>query len=500
MTRWAALGCCLAALEVNAGPALLTDWQKQFLADAQAPAAAASKLAEQFLLQEMRTPAFRAQLLMQGWGSWKIAFKSAEELLEDIRASLHSSEFVFSFGLDKASAKLHPGQPDWSIKSIDEFGHIPTLWELKVDGKAPSIPQAQWELVDAEETGLYRQQNFKKPADPTMEEAALRPGYVSGNLVRFDGGIFQYGVYAPVYRQSVLKERSVVIGHDGGGWESVCNKTASKLNNHWWAPAVKYIAPCDGIFAGGEKGKVTFATMDNLMHAFYANTRVFKIFGEGLARRVYQMLVPGAKMHLLEDNMYLEAALFGPARAEDLKVMVASFPNIFGTQDADDLRDFCKRHKLPLAWALDGGSMRETFAQDHPLKWLPDSPFAHWEVNGDRLLDPSSWEFVNIDAPSGVDAAWSEVEKKVRAARKVVSNGKPALSSSSLGKWWSNLKVAGGTVHGLNGGDCADDIDLCFGISGDAKGTCICREMNSTGLPKVVAQQIPVAAAATIVV
>jgi len=440
------------AKQVEAGNPLLTDFQAQLLKDSQAPAVEASQKAEEELLKEFRSPFFRAK-----------------ELLEDLRAALHSSEFLFGFGLDAASAKLHPGQPDWNIAGIDEYGHIPTLWELKVDGKADALPLSQWKLVDDEETGLYRQQPFIKHATPTKTEAALRPGYVSGNLVRFDAGIFEYGVNAPVWRQSAMKERALVIGLDGGGWETVCNST-SNMNKAF--RLLKRFVSCKAMLAGG-KDEVIFATMDHLMHAFVANTKTMGIFGEGLARRMYQLLVPGATMHPLENSMYLEAAFFGPARMQDMKLWVASFPDIFGTPDGDALVEFCKRHRLPLAWALGGAQLRKDLDKSHILDWLPDEPFVHWPVNGDRLLDPSSWAFVGVKVP-GVAAAWASVDATVRKVRKEKTAD---ISSSTLTSWWKTLKSAGGVVQGLRGRDCADQVDLCFGTSGDVRtsGQCLCR-------------------------
>jgi len=416
------------------------------------------------------------ELALQGMEAKPLLFKSAAELLEDLKDALHSLEFLFSFGLDAASAALHPGQPDWDLAGIDHHGHIPTLWELKVDGKAKALPEAQWQLVDAEETGLYRQPLFAKAADPNMTEAALRPSYVSGNLAHLDAGIWEFGVYAPVYRQSVLKERAVVTGVDGGGWTTVCNSSSGSMNRVFkW---LKYAVDCDAIYAGGNasKGEVVFGTMDNLLHSFYANTKTFGVFGETLARRMYQFMIPGASMHPLEDNMYLEAVLFGPARMQDMKLFVASFPDVFGTPEADELREFCKRHGVPLAWAFGGGKLRKEMdmsgSLSHRVMWLPHEPFVEWPVNGERLLDPSSWVATHSQAPAGISSVWASIEaeaKKIREENPSGLEGAPYFTS-----WWTSLKASGGVVRQLKGKDCASQLDLCFGTS--ASGECVCRQ------------------------
>jgi len=462
-------------------PPLLTPSQAKFIADAQVAAAQASQDAEKELLEAFNSPRFRLQLLAQGRGALGLVFKPASELLEMLKDALHSLEFLFSFGLDPQSAKLHPGQPAWSLKGIDDFGHIPTLWELKVAGEAKALPPAQWKLVDAEETGLYHQPEFAKPADPNMTEAANRPSYISGNLVKFDAGIWEFGVFAPVYRQSALKERAVVASQDGGAWETVCNASAAKMNVGF--RIFKYIMPCNAIFAGGPKPNMIFGTVDHLLHTFRSSTKIFGIMGEDLARRTYQLLSPDATMHPLEDNMYMEAVFFGPARTEDLKLFVASFPDVYGTPQADELRAFCKRHGLPLAWAMGGGKMRRDLDKRHHFMWLPYEPLVHWQASGDRLLDVSSWDVVNAQAPPGAAAKWAAVDAE---AKKVRPLGTEHLDHKNFASWWSKLKEAGGTVHQLRGKDCATKVDLCFGTSGDTNtaGQCLCRQFPGSAAPE----------------
>lgn len=472
--------CCVLAGVVFAQDPLLTPEQVKFLTDAQATAVEASKNTEAELLKEFDSLSFRLGLLAEGRGGLSLAFKSALELLAELKSALNSLEWVFSFGYDAESAKLHPGQPAWSLQTIDEFGHIPTLWELKVDGKAAALPEAQWKLVDAEETGLYRQRNFAKHADPNMTEAALRPSYVSGNLAHLDAGIWEYGFYAPMYRQSALKARSVVAGLDGGGWSSVCNASASNMGKRFrW---VKYFVPCEAIFAGGDK-KVNFGTVDHLLHSFHANTRTFSIMGETLARRMYQLLAPRASMHPLEDNMYLEAVFLGPARMQDMKLFVASFPDLIGTSDLDRVREFCKRHRLPLAWALGSGKLRKDVDTSHAKYWFPYEPFVHWNVNGDRLLDPSSWDSVNAEEPSASKFLWAQVEAQAKEARE---EDPKFHNFRTISSWWKTLTTGGGAVRGLRGKHCLDALDLCFGTSGDdhTEGNCLCRVMPSVASHK----------------
>jgi len=206
-----------------------------------------------------------------------------------------------------------------------------------------------------------------------------------------------------------------------------------------------------------------------------------------LARRMYQLLVPGATLHPLENNMYLEAAMLGPARMIDMKLFVASFADLFGTPDADKVRDFCKRHKLPLAWAMGPGKMRKDLElKTHKLLWFPFEPFLEWPVNGDRLLDVTSWDFVeNGKVPAEAADLWASIEAAAMTER-AGSAGGQQLKASSFANWWTSLKPGGGVIHGLTGKSCLNQLDLCFGTSGDAAregapsgGQCLCRKLPS---------------------
>ena len=50
--------------------------------------------------------------------------------------------------------------------------------------------------------------------------------------------------------------------------------------------------------------------------------------------------------------LYISKIILGSVRTQDLKFMTADFAGLFGSEAGDQLVDFCKRHKLPLAWSL----------------------------------------------------------------------------------------------------------------------------------------------------
>merc|ERR1712087_400610 len=115
------------------------------------------------------------------------------------------------------------------------------------------------------------------------------------------------------------------------------------------------------------------------------------------------------------------------------------------------------------------------------MTWLPYEPFVHWRVNGDRLLDPSSWEFVNSAAPLSSAANWHAVEESAQKFRHAMDWNPDGVRFDVISSWWKQLLPHGGVVHGLRGRDCFDELDLCFGTSGDtaSEGKCLCRTLTN---------------------
>merc|ERR1712136_580939 len=74
-----------------------------------------------------------------------------------------------------------------------------------------------------------------------------------------------------------------------------------------------------------------------------------------LARLVWQMLSRNAVLSRIETLWNTEALVLGAVRMVDIKVMVASFPGLFRTEEGDALLDFCRRNQLPPVWGLGDG-------------------------------------------------------------------------------------------------------------------------------------------------
>lgn len=443
--------------------------QAKYLADVQQTAVLASKIAEAELIEAFQTPEFRAGLLVHG--AWELTLLPAVEILGRVKAALASMEYTSNFGISEEFRKTHPGDASMNFSTIDEFGRIPTMWELRARHSSLSagIPEKQWKILEAAETGLYRfpiTESSKLPVGPNETEAAEeRPSYIAGNIhSRADVGVSRYGVYGAVLRNEVIRERSVMLGSDSGGWSNVCNTTVEPIS-HWMKFPAALFCGCDGIFTGGSKSesRVALGTLDHQLHTILANTIIFGLTGGHLSRLVWQLLVPDANVRRLETLMYTEAGLLGPLRPKDMKLLVASFPTIYGTPDADALRAFCAKHNLPLAWALSSGETWDDaqISKATMQEWVPFSKLSD-PVGGSRLLDMASWSLTNNTVPQNAQAIWDDVEAEVKSMRNKATVLSQDISASQFSGWFSTLSDATGNLKPLRGSECSD-TDLCFG-------------------------------------
>jgi hypothetical protein len=469
---------------------LVTPKQARYLEEAQQKAAQASQNAEAELIKVFQGPKFRAGLLFHGmapWLPWRLATLPATELLARVKTALASMEYTSNFGVSEDFRKQHPGQPSMNFSTIDTFGRIPTMWELRAlnSSLVAGIPEKQWKVLEAAETGLYQlpiSETSKLPVGPTQTEAALeRPQYVATNVhSRADIGVPRYGVYGGVIRNGVIRKRAVMLGSDSGGWENVCNKTVEPIS-HWMKFPGSLFCDCDGVYAGGKaQGRPIVGTLDHQLHTILANTVIFGITGGHLSRLVWELLDPNSNVRRLETLMYTEAALLGPLRPQDMKLLVASFPTIFGTPEADVLRAFCAKHKLPLAWALSSGETWDNaqISKSTISEWVPFSKLSD-PVGGSRLLDLASWDLTNASSPEVDKVIWDEIEAEVKSLRKTFSKEEvdDKISASQFSGWFSTLSRTGGDLRPLRGSECAD-TDLCFGTYAKGllrKRDCACR-------------------------
>jgi len=471
----ASLFPCAAQREEEAS-VNLTAGQIQVLREAHDEAVSSSRTAELELLSEFKSETFLARLASQGAGrGHRLSLFSPDELLSQVKQALLALEYSHNFGLDAESLKLHPGEDAMNLATIDAFnGRVPTMWDLRSAGSklVENVSDEEWKILDASETGLYHLPDFANPDSPTAAEMAERPGYLAGNLRRIDISADRYGAIDVLVRGDVVMKRGVFVPSDTGGWETNCNKSLKPARNSSWITRMleKVAAPCDPV------RKASLGVLEHQLHTFLANSQTFGRVGGDLARSVYQLLEDEADVRPLEINMYTEVGLMGPLRVQDMKALVGSFPGLFGTKEGEQLRSFCLKHQIPLAWGL-GGARTRVQEEARKIAWLPWEPVEFWPAGHARLLDPTAgWLATNASfkPDSSGQEAWQKVWEEVRAAR---GDGQKAPQKDEFQKWWDRLSLADMPVLPLKGSDCYS-ADLCFGTvaakSSKAR-DCVCR-------------------------
>lgn len=468
--RFGSYACDPVPPPVTPEKAPLTPEQIDFLKSAGQVAAVASAKAETDLIAAFRHPSFRLGLLAEGAGV-HLADKSAEDILEMVKKAFASLEYTSNFGVSDQYRKTHPGDGAMDLKTITYYGYIPNMWQLNASKSklVSGIPMSQWQILEAAETGLYGLPSADLFKGLDMTQAGDRPSYLGANTRRVDMGIARYGAYAAILRNDVVRQRTLITATDSGGWENGCNSSVTPVQK-FFPLAAKILARCDGMEF---EGKYAPGTPESMMHNFLSSTKVFGELGGHLARHVYQLLTPHAKVRPLETLMYPEGGLLGPLRPIDMKLIVADFASLFGTLEAESLRLWCKFHKLPLAWAL-GFGLSWDDEQNHTK---PD--FFPWSDTGmmtttDRLMDPMSWPMTNLESVETASTTWDAVTEDAKLCRKLATP--ECKMRVQWQNWWQELALATpqAQVKPLYADEC--NADLCFGSVPDvSKQQCVCR-------------------------
>jgi len=149
-----------------------------------------------------------------------------------------------------------------------------------------------------------------------------------------------------------------------------------------------------------------------------------------------------------------------------------NFPAIYGTEQAKAVQEFCAKHRIPLAWALNDGKTG-TEPNEAPVQLGPDTK-ATLDVGATRLLDPTSRLITNVSFVQEAtgEQVWKHVHTQMATSR---SSGKKLQPSDFMG-WWKQLSSFGLPLQPLQHGDCAN-ADQCIGTLSVANGVneCVCQ-------------------------
>jgi hypothetical protein len=375
-----------------------------------------------------------------------LAEKSPRELLEVLKLNLDTVDYTTNFNLEPWQQQWAMGQ---TVDNIDDLGSFANLWQLELRGYAPRCDDCEKAEVD-----FYKLKQFATRASPSWDEAAERGVYIFKNVHRVDiGGDWTFGHTVAVYRNSVMRTRSLMTPGDSGLWFGKgCKEQPMKTDDQFDCSAYSVDMPI------GVPG------VDSEMHMLVRQAAAwapkFGGFAGSLAAIFHNMLDPEATMNVFNDCP--EAMVLGSVLMTDLKMIVASFPVLAGTERGAALVDFCQRHSLPLLWAFSDGHVN-TGGYD---------PLTKFVAGRDRLLDPSTIGFTNGKVPSDAAVTWDAAISELKSKRD--SGALP--TGADVSDYWHKASAAGSAVAAMRGGDCAD-TDLCFGTQSNTG--CICRVMGS---------------------
>merc|ERR1712187_396696 len=273
------------------------------------------------------------------------------------------------------------------------------------------------------------------------EEANERGRYVFKNLHRFDiGGDWNFGSTVLIYRQNVIRDRSIQVAGDSGGWEGHCVQHTSKQAGF----------DCDGM-------RQPQGRLGADLHEFYGQAVIYhgtrqQSLEDEIAQNVWHLLDPDATGNQVLDDP--ETIILGSVTPDDVKAISASFGASFGSSDGDRLIAACQKYKIPLVWHFGDGSTQSK----EPWNWTPDQPF-QW--GRPRLLDPATVDAMSSGSSISQNQKeiWNSVEQEVRAFR--VNGAKP--SDKQISTWFNKILAAQTSVAPLRSENTCD-VDLCFGM------------------------------------
>ena len=241
---------------------------------------------------------------------------------------------------------------------------------------------------------------------------------------------------------------------DTGNWQDSCNLTGGKGQPQ----ACQYPYPVNCSVWDLQQG-----TFDHFSHVLLDNVKVWdshrNCTGDVLARYFARLYGTAAgadtalyDLEAKDLGTFMEPNLAGTVRYPDgIKLVVATFTSLFGTENGRKVQAFCKKWGWVLAWALSTNGA-ERFALDS------------------RVIDPEVFAVatashnatISAEAKRGFAMLWQDAN---------ATRGR-SPAPSDWAKMWGAMPAELGLSSGLRGGDCGD-IDRCVGVS-PASGNCVC--------------------------
>jgi hypothetical protein len=169
------------------------------------------------------------------------------------------------------------------------------------------------------------------------------------NMLRIDMGSANFGSVAVVFNRAVVDPMLLLCPVDTGSWELRCNSSAPD-----W---LKQQFPVD--CAAWEDRHNDLGVVGALDHTLLTSLSAWNDTSPSaaLARLVARTLGHPHNISVSAYMRYIEADIAGIVPfPTGVKMIVASFPALFGTPAGKQLQQWCAANKWPLSWALAEGT------------------------------------------------------------------------------------------------------------------------------------------------
>jgi hypothetical protein len=481
-------------------PPLQTARQLRVMEQVRAEAQAASAQGTQDLLAFLATAAFRDRLAAL---APSLAGLAPADLLDALRADLAVSEIAHGFPANNNPTQTNALDLDLDI--ISNASWFYNQWQLPVLYEKREMA-AYYELISfiapaaAAEMGLWNMDAFSAPNPfgniwpggwpANLSEASDRVVYAVMNQDKVDYPCFLWGDVAVVFNNSYLRPMVILTPMDTGDFTSYCNQTfvdgfcptwtnASACGEFWFCGWDAASSSCVSGTAGLSRHDCTvwpnhpMGTLDSFDHLYvpFANW-----YGEGaaadrLAFLIARSLLPWSEtinMTVPYFDYYFEADLAGnPAFPDAVRFVIASIPDLFGTDLGTRVRALCAKWGWPLVWSLG--------TKAYPIPDPADTPYPDTWPATTRVLDPLSLRSTTVArnmtfAPDSADTMgrlWSAAVE-FRATH-------PSPAPGDYRAWWAQMEAALDHtlfLQPLRGRSCGTP-DRCIGTTRDGD-DCVC--------------------------
>ena len=206
-------------------------------------------------------------------------------------------------------------------------------------------------------------------------------------------------------------------------------------------------------------------TLQHYNHLILANLRWWnQSIASGLGTQFARMYNPsGLNISSSEWFQYWEADIVGSvAYPHGIKMVVATFRSLFGTNFGQRVQEWCKRQGWVLVWAL-GSNTEEQMGPGGG----GDSKYAV-DARSTRILDPIVFGETSAAHNTSLSPALQQFQALWRL---VATNKNENTTSAEYRAWFDELPREPGLVRALLAGECSD-ASACVGTS--STGECIC--------------------------